>query len=347
MAEATTREQLRAILRTKTGSMAALAEGLKLAVRTAPVGLTTAIVYGALSGFLGSLIVEWTKSADQIEHATLELVAQVLMFGGAFATIYAIVQFNKRDRVSRQSWWPALFAIPLLLIGGAIQLLASGQQYGPAVPAMVWLGWTILYASFAGAAAAIAWLRAGASKLDGRPVGAGAILGEVGGRLFDVAGAHGARVHAVTIGMQVLLPGIFYALQYAFTDAIAVLDPEKPALARSGQLAYGMKGRLFRLLLVWWLLGVVLSIAIAVGMQHATSVDALIELVVSMVVDPTSPPPSTFAAQQLVWALLTWVLSLAMLVLYREREAQVRAKTELKKLDAAAASAKVSEPEAG
>jgi hypothetical protein len=223
-------------------------------------------------------------------------------------------------------------------MGGGMYLQLSGQarQYGPVVLSLVLMGWSILFATFVGAASAIVWLRAGADSLDGRPANPGAILQELGSRLLEVAGPHGARVHAVTIGAQLLLPGIFYALQYAFVDCLVVLDPEKPSLARSGQLAFGMKGRLFRLLLAWWVLGMVLTIGVAAVMQGMTAPDQVVELVAAMFVDPTSITPRTFAVQELVWAVLTWVLSLAVLVLYREREAQVRAKTELKRLDAAA-----------
>jgi hypothetical protein len=339
VAEATTREQLQAVLRTRTGSMAAFGQGFRLAARTAAIGLPAALAYGALSGALGAAITDATKTAETVDHATLELVAQVITFVGAMAALYGVIQFTKRDRVSRESWFPALFAIPCLLIGGGLYVQLSGQarQYGPVVLSLVLMGWSILFATFAGAAATIVWMRAGADALDGRPIRAGEILSETGRRLLEVAGPHGARVHAVTIGSQLLLPGIFYALQYAFTDALVVLDPERPALARSGQLAFGMKGRLFRLLLAWWVVGMVLTTGVAAVMQGMTTPEKIVELVAAMFVDPTSILPRTFAVQELVWAVLTWVLSLSMLVLYREREALVRAKTELKKLDAAAA----------
>ena len=52
---------------------------------------------------------------------------------------------------------------------------------------------------------------------------------------------------AIAIGMQVVIPGVLYALQYAFVDAIAATDDnaQKP-LARSQKLTQGRRSRIAR-----------------------------------------------------------------------------------------------------
>jgi small-conductance mechanosensitive channel len=52
---------------------------------------------------------------------------------------------------------------------------------------------------------------------------------------------------AIAIGMQVVIPGVLYALQYAFVDAIAATDDNaKQPLARSQKLTQGRRSRIAR-----------------------------------------------------------------------------------------------------
>ncbi|MEZ4238659.1 MAG: hypothetical protein R3F59_21405 [Myxococcota bacterium] len=198
--------------------------------------------------------------------------------------------------------------------------------------------------------------------------------------------------------MQLLLPGIFYALQLAFTDMIAVLDPERAALSRSGGLTAGMRGRLFRMMAGWWILGMVLTLgadfvydaavpppefaALDTNQDnfvdhteaHANetvrrafaaidadrsdritpaeleawandpsndvfSVEGAGRRITEMLFDPTSTPLVPYLVSEVLWGLLTWWLTLALLVLYEEREGQVRAKAALRKLEREGAAA--------
>jgi hypothetical protein len=328
-------ELLKKILSTHTGELAALAAGARLALR-APIGLAAAVIYGLVSGLVGYSVLQVAIGVKETDPAMVDLWGNVALFVGAITSLYAIIQFTKRDRVSRASWWPALFAVPALLLAIAFSLETSGQsrQLGPVVLSLFLNAWTLLWASFGGAAAAIFWVRSGHGAIEGKPAGVGQLLDEVRTRLLDVAGPHGARVHAVTIGMQFLLPGIFYALQLAFTDMIAVLDPDRPVLRRAGQLSTGMRGRLFRLLFVWWLLGTLLTMGVSMPLEGVTTFEGVLEKFQELMLDPSSASRLTLVVQEILWAVCTWVLTLALLVLYLEREGQVRAKMALKKLRA-------------
>ncbi|MEY3211918.1 MAG: hypothetical protein RIT28_2399 [Pseudomonadota bacterium] len=61
---------------------------------------------------------------------------------------------------------------------------------------------------------------------------------------------------AIAIGMQVVIPGVLYALQYAFVDAIAATDDNaQQPLARSQKLTQGRRSRIARAWLpyaVWY-----------------------------------------------------------------------------------------------
>lgn len=67
---------------------------------------------------------------------------------------------------------------------------------------------------------------------------------------------HTKALGIILLGNIVLVPGIWFALQYAFVDAIATLDSEeKDPLARSKRLTFGRRGSIFRSFLifgVWW-----------------------------------------------------------------------------------------------
>ena len=66
-------------------------------------------------------------------------------------------------------------------------------------------------------------------------------------RLNRVMRAHATAYGLIWLGNIVIIPGIWFALQYAFVDAIATLDErEKDPLARSQKLTYGRRGKIFR-----------------------------------------------------------------------------------------------------
>jgi hypothetical protein len=330
--------ELEAILRKRTSVMEALVAGLGLSARTAATGVLAAVLYGVVSGVVGYQIMQWVIGLREASPEALEVWVQIC---GAFAVLsglYGIIQFTKRDRVSRASWAPALFAVPLALATIGFALLQSGQarQIGPVVLQFVTLGWGLLWMSFGGAITAIVWNRAAKNVVDGRPGAPGELIEEVGRRWLDVAGPHGAKVHAVTIGMQFVLPGIFYALQLAFTDMVVVLDPERAALKRASQLSSGMRGRIFRLLLVTSLITYALWFGVLLPIEGVTDSAAAIEKMQELFLDPSASSFAGYVAGEVVFALSTWVTTMALLALYLEREAQVKARGELKKLKAEA-----------
>lgn len=66
------------------------------------------------------------------------------------------------------------------------------------------------------------------------------------GRMFV---PHLSAQLSIGIGMAIVLPGILFFLQYAFVDAIAVLEKEKWPLSRSKKLTKGRRRTLFLLVL--------------------------------------------------------------------------------------------------
>lgn len=85
--------------------------------------------------------------------------------------------------------------------------------------------------------------------------------------------------------------------------------------------------------LVWLLLGEVITMAVAMPLEGVYTSGAAFDKVWELLLDPSSASRLTFVVQEVIWAILGWILELALLVLYLEREDQVRAKAALKKLE--------------
>lgn len=334
--------ELKAVLGKRTGEIAAFQEGFRLAMATAGIGAPFALLYGAVSGWFMFTVVQWVVGLQDAADATVDLLFQIAIAIGAFCTLYAVLQFGKRDRVTRESWAPALFALPSLLIAAALYVQqgeATGQM-GLVALSFATMGAGLIWYTFGGAAVNIAWSRAAKSQLDGQPSTFAAVVDEVRQRTIEVAAPHGAKVTAITVGMQFLLPGIFYAIALAFADAMVVLDPtRRKVLQRAEQLSNGMRGRLFRMWFVWTLVSFALSETVVLLVEGVTTQEEAIQKLGVIFLDPSALSQSAYIAQETVWAFTGWVMQLALLVLYLEREEQVKARAEQRRREKAAKAA--------
>lgn len=334
--------ELKAVLSKRTSEIAAFQAALRLAAATAGVGLPFALVYGAVSGWFMHTVVQWVVGLQGAEEATVDLLFQIAMAIGAFCGLYAILQFGKRERVTRESWAPALLSLPSLLVAAALWVQkgeATGQM-GLVALSFATMGAGMIWYTFGGAAVNIAWARSAKGHLDGQPVPFVAVVDEVRSRTLEVAAPHGAKVTAITIGMQFLLPGIFYAIALAFADALVVLDPtRKKVLRRAEQLSKGIRGRLFRMWFLWTIVSFLLSEAVVLLLEGVRTSEEAMQRLGVLFLDPSALSQSSYIAQETTWALTGWVMQLALLVLYLEREEQVKARAEQRRREKVAASA--------
>ena len=258
-------------------------------------------------------------------------IVTLLLALATFCTLYAVVQWTKVATASRASWFPALFAVPLWFLTLSFYMMGGeyARQMPPIVVQPLVSAWTLIWMSVAGGWAAVAWIRAGHQALRGQPVDVGEALGEATRRAAELAAVHGGRVHAVSIGLQLIVPGILYALSLAFADAVAVLDPDRRAMKRSSELTRGMRSRLFRVFALLHGVQLVVWAGLLVAIDGQAAVAASL-------VDFEAISEIGYLAGDLVWAVVTWILSLTMVVLYVEREERVAAHIALKKHERAA-----------
>ncbi len=325
-------------------ALGALGAALPLMARTAAVGLPLALLYAAIQGFVGRWVVNQLSALEAMDRASLATLSTTLTSVVAFLSVYGVIQLSKSATASRTSWVPVLFLAPTLIVALVVRFIDQSKM-GMGLAFMVFLmqAWSLLWASFGGAAVMIGWLRTADAMAEGKRADAGEVVSEMTRRTLEVAGPHGTRVQAVAIGMQVVIPGIFYWLQLAFTDMIAVLHPEEPALSGSGRLTWGMRGRLFKLFLVSALVGMAGAFAIGVLMGQSNENAGMALLGLS---DPREPTMAQILAQEAWFAVQAWWQTVALLLLYRERRER-RARREAPLAASEAASNPYAAPPAG
>ena len=307
-------ERLRGRWYGQISAFGAFSEGAKLCGQTAVLGGGAAVGYGVISALVSYRAVRLLETFQEWDAGQLAAFGQALWGLSGLLTLYTVLQFMKRKTASRASWFPSLFLLPSILLSITVSGVSSGmhQSLGLLFLNLPWQAWGLVWQSIGGAALAIIWIRLAQASRDGQPLPFGGLVRELRGRLADVAGAHGARVHAVLVGMQVLIPGIFYALQLAFTDMVAVLHPDRPALAGSGQLSWGIRRRLFKVFAIWLLMSFTLSVGGGLLVESA-------EVMQEAFLDLRAMSLVGVLVQDVIWILTTWWLEMALLVIFWER----------------------------
>jgi len=316
------------------GPLEALMRALPLVAKTAGVGVPVVVVYGVIMAAVGDAMLDFAADAAHMDPTTRANLSQALLAVAMLLALYTGVQFMKRAKASRLSWFPSLFLVPVLLVGLSLYFFDAGMESNLQLILLtfIYMGWQLLWMSIGGAALVVAVTLAAERARTGKPIDAGSIFAQLGPRTLDVAGPHGTRVQAVTIGMQVIIPGIFYLLQLAFADSIAVLRPEAAALKESSQLTWGMRQRIFKLILAM----TIVTMGLHFGLTSA--IDG-VDKAMAYFIDPREMSFGTFAMGEIIWAVYAWVLQVALLLMYHDRVRYLEERRAERKAKRAAAEA--------
>lgn len=295
------------------GPIAALGQALPLVAKSWMVLLPVVVLYGVILAGVGRWtlgLMDWAGENPD----TRALLGNIFSVVAGILGIYTALQFAKRKSASRLSWLPSLFFVPSMLVAIAFTFFQQGteSQLQLILITLLYAAWQMIWMSIGGAGVVVAATLSAEQARKGEPIDTGSIFSQIIGRTLDVAGPHGTKVQAVTIGMQVLIPGIFYMLQLAFADTIAVLKPEAAALKTSGKLTWGMRGRLFKLFLALTLL--------FMGVHFATvsAVDST-QAAMAYYLDPRPMAFHAFAVGEILWGVYIWVLQVSLLLIYHDR----------------------------
>ncbi len=158
---------------------------------------------------------------------------------------------------ARVFWSNAAFLVPLaVVVGGLGQVVslqaselardwaAQGTGSGPGRQQallvaseltwqLVWCAWNCVFGAFSAAATLYFWQ----CEERKQPADAYAAINFALNRFSRVLPAHAKAFLFITLGNFIIVPGIWFGLQYAFVDAIATFDyEEKAPLSRSQRL---------------------------------------------------------------------------------------------------------------
>jgi hypothetical protein len=234
--------------------------------------------------------------------------------------LYTALQASKAGRVTRASWLPSLLLLPLAALLGALMFApASGQGAGAVLLMLVEIAWMLGAGSLAGGLAAAVWIVAGVRAHEGRSTSVGDVLADTARHAADVVVAWGTRNQIVQVGIQVVVPGVWYAISFAFSDLVVVVHPERPMLGGSTELTRGIRSKIFTMLAIGFVLQLIVMAAVSIGFLGP-------ELAFGALFDPSLVPlPAVLLGDFLGWCV-TWLTTMALLVVFFERDALLAAK---------------------
>jgi len=285
-----------------TSAFQAAGQGLQQIGAVWSKGLPVVAGIGVLAGvgadyllrFLVALSADPTRAVAWAEG--LQLVAGAL---GLYAAVYALRVM--RGVAKRSDGLPLLFLAPTLALLASLSMQAlSGGGMGifllVFLDSAVQMGWM---APLAGAAVylQLKWLETeeGAER----------------GSMADVITVYGFRFLIVSLGMQILLPGIWFAIAYAYSALLAFYAPTENAFWGSMAATQGYRNRILKLLAVWAVGGTLLS-----GVLQFV---ALGEGATATLFDPTLLPTWVSGVDAAIWFLNSWWCLYALRHLYLEQ----------------------------
>jgi hypothetical protein len=244
-------------------------------------------------------------------------VASGLLVLAVVLGIYTLLQINKRHSASRASWLPSLLLLPVLFTWAAVAFESAGGQI---VLVLITQAAALLSPALWGVHALV-WVALGHRRRSGASASFGDMVAALRQSWASVVAVHGGVGQIVGLGMQVIIPGVYYLMQYVFTDMVVVIDPNKPALAQSGKLAAGLRRRIFVTLYA----GLVVATVADFGVSYLIDGDgqSMMELVMTGLFDPSAGSWQADAAAGVLVLLVWGYIKLAMLEIYADRVKQL------------------------
>jgi len=239
--------------------------GVGVVMRVLPVMGVVAVLVGLIQAALEDLVV-WGSEALNVAQGAVARPGLAVEAAGSVTWVsdvmgvlcivlagYTLIQFFKRKRASRVSWIPSLLLAPIAMFLLAVFMVSGGKvpTFVLSAVARVSLGlaWWCL---FGGVFAAI-WIALSETRIRTGQVQFSRAKQLLQNRVLDVIGPHGGSVLLIWVGMQVVIPGVHYALMYVFVDHAVVLHPERRSFRTSAWASRPLRRRIFLLLFAGFL----------------------------------------------------------------------------------------------
>ncbi len=304
----------------------ALGFGLKTSLYAAPTVLLLSVVFAGLHTLIGntlSTFVELVQRDVAMGKPMGEVALVTNVFGGLAAVLflYSVVNFTKRGTASRVSWLPSVFMVPAGLAAGAFAALPGG---GPIASAFIFTAFDLAWICFMDAGLVVVFVTAADLVHRGESPTPGKLIGALRRRLWDVAAPFGMAWTAIMIGMQVVIPGIHYALQYAFVGPVAVLEPDaNRVLTRAAALSRDMRRRIFVVVFVGF------AVSFGGGMGMVAAIDGS-DILAQAFIIPNAPSEMPMFLGGILGNLMFAVTSAALTLMYKGRVAKEAKRREQK-----------------
>lgn len=225
----------------RVGALSMFGNGLKVVAVSLPVMLPILVLNGLVFGWLdhstGSIV-----EACKADPGQAEVAGQVSAGIAGLLGLYLLIQIPKRKTASWASWIPTLFLPSAVLIAGWglwFEQLAKHQELMLTLLLRlpIELAWTctiggVMYGLWVCLSYNVA--TTGRANLGG----AVSRLSQAG---LGFIAPHGGAILLIFLGMQIVLPGVFYAVLFAFVTHAAILNPEVSPFRHSTETSQGFR----------------------------------------------------------------------------------------------------------
>jgi len=225
----------------RVGALSMLKNGFKVVLMSLPLMLPVVLVNGLLFGWLDHQLGKFIMMLQETPK-TAQFTGQIFGVLSLLLFCYGALQFSKRHTASRISWIPVLFlpsSVFVTICAGSYTgahsqeevILSMGLRIALELIWMCTVG-GLVYGLWVSLSYTVA--RSGRVQTSE----AFSILKRAG---LGFLAPHGGATMLIYLGMQVVLPGLYYAVIYSFVDHVAVIHPERRSFKWSTFVSRGRR----------------------------------------------------------------------------------------------------------
>lgn len=264
-----------------------------------------AVIVGVIGAYGADKALDLLPWIQKNSGSDLDGIRQASVIAVGVLVFYTLLQIIKRKKASRASWIPSLFLLPVVLLA---TLFSAGATLGPAALMLATTAWDISFEFVAGSLLVLLVV----SFSEGAHQKEDELFSSSKRSVLDVVAVHGGTQLAIWAGLQVVIPGIYYAIRYAFAAFVTILEPGERAFERSSRLSRSIGRRIFKV----YAFGMVPLFPLQIAVIW--NIDGLTALKESLF-DLTAVSFTTNVVNGMVGTMVWIVIQLALLRLYRDR----------------------------
>jgi len=293
-------------------ALSAVKGGFSLAARTWDVGLVMSALWAAAAMGLGWAFAFLAEA--YVVNGTPDSASLVQdVSGGVFLLCVAVLIMRFMGSGVRD-WSFPMFFLPFgqMTAAAYIRSLAPGGTDDIVIGLYAQTGWFL--ALFLVGGPAIAMMVKAADMRSEGPATFGEIVAASRASWKPVRSAVMVRAVVVAAGMMIIIPGVIYAMLFAFVGIAAVREPETSPFQLSQKVATRIRGSIFRVLALWFIASMVLALGVAAIVGQPGMMMEFLLMGSAEVFGPVGWGLLEFGA-----AVLNWIVLMAFVHMYNLR----------------------------